>query len=244
MLAIAEEMVRQGLDPRASSLQIGIFGAEPWTNEMRAAIEATLDLSACDIYGLSEIMGPGVAVECAETKDGLTLWEDHFYPEIIDPESGEVLPEGAFGELVLTTLTKEALPAIRYRTRDLTRLLPGTARPMRRLERITGRSDDMLIVRGVNVFPSQIEELIVRDERLAPHYQIHLTRNGALDAVALHVETRESVGEEQYDDCARRLAHTIKNYAGVTMAVHVVAPGAIPRSQGKAVRVVDRRSLT
>jgi len=241
MLAIAEEMDRQGLDPRACSLEIGIFGAEPWSDQMRAQIESILEIDAVDIYGLSEIMGPGVAVECLETKDGLTLWEDHFYPEIIDPETGAVLPEGAFGELVLTTLTKEALPAIRYRTRDLTRLLPGTARPMRRLQRITGRSDDMLIVRGVNVFPSQIEELIVRDERLAPHYQIHLTRSGSLDEVALHVETQAGVEESDRFDCASSLAATIKSYAGVTMHVEVVAPGAIPRSQGKAVRVVDRR---
>jgi phenylacetate-CoA ligase len=241
MLAIAEEMARQGLDPHACSLEIGIFGAEPWSDQMRTQIESMLDIDAVDIYGLSEIMGPGVAVECLETKDGLTLWEDHFYPEIIDPETGKVLPEGSFGELVLTTLTKEALPAIRYRTRDLTRLLPGTARTMRRLQRITGRSDDMLIVRGVNVFPSQIEELIVRDARLAPHYQIHLTRSGALDEVALHVETLAGVGESDYADCARSLAATIKSYAGVTMQVEVVGPGTIPRSQGKAVRVVDQR---
>ena len=241
MLAIAEEMLRQGLDPRACSLEIGIFGAEPWTNEMRAQIESLLDIDAVDIYGLSEIMGPGVAVECVETKDGLTLWEDHFYPEIIDPESGAVLPEGAFGELVLTTLTKEALPAIRYRTRDLTRLLPGTARPMRRLQRITGRSDDMLIVRGVNVFPSQIEELIVRDERLTPHYQLHLTRNAALDEVTLRVEARGGVPEEQHAACGRALAATIKSYAGVTMRVEIVPAGTVPRSAGKAVRVVDQR---
>jgi phenylacetate-CoA ligase len=241
MLAIAEEMVKQGFDPRESSIEIGIFGAEPWTGDMRSQIESILDLSACDIYGLSEIMGPGVAVEAAETKDGLTLWEDHFFPEIIDPETGAVLPEGEFGELVLTTLTKEALPAIRYRTRDLTRLLPGTAYPMRRLQRITGRSDDMLIVRGVNVFPSQIEEFIVRDARLAPHYQIHLTREGALDEVALHVEVQHGIGEEQYGTCAKELAATIKTFSGVTMRVKVVAAGAIPRSMGKAVRVVDTR---
>jgi len=242
VLAIAEEMVRQGLDPTTCSLQIGIFGAEPWTQQMRAEIEAVLGIDAVDIYGLSEIMGPGVAIECIETKDGLTLWEDHFYPEIIDPETGAVLADGEFGELVLTTLTKEALPAIRYRTRDLTRLLPGTARPMRRLQRITGRSDDMLIVRGVNVFPSQIEELIARDERLALHYQIHLTREGALDEVALHVETHPAVPESDRDDCAQALAAKIKSYAGVTMRVNVTGPGTIPRSQGKAVRVVDQRN--
>jgi phenylacetate-CoA ligase len=241
MLAIAEEMTRQGLDPRECSLEIGIFGAEPWSDQMRSQIESILDIDAVDIYGLSEIMGPGVAVECLETKDGLTLWEDHFYPEIIDPETGAVLPEGSFGELVLTTLTKEALPAIRYRTRDLTRLLPGSARTMRRLQRVTGRSDDMLIVRGVNVFPSQIEEFIVRDARLAPHYQIHLTRSGALDEVTLHVETLAGVAESEHADCARTLAATIKSYAGVTMKIEVVAPGTIPRSQGKAVRVVDQR---
>lgn len=241
MLAIVEEMVRQGLDPKTCSLQIGIFGAEPWTQHMRVEIESLLGIDAVDIYGLSEIMGPGVGVECIETKDGLTLWEDHFYPEIIDPETGAVLPEGEFGELVLTTLTKEALPAIRYRTRDLTRLLPGTARPMRRLQRITGRSDDMLIVRGVNVFPSQIEELIARDERLTLHYQIHLTRNGALDEVALHVEAQPAVPEEQHAPCAQALAATIKGYAGVTMRVNVTGHGSIPRSQGKAVRVVDQR---
>jgi phenylacetate-CoA ligase len=187
-------------------------------------------------------MGPGVAVECLETKDGLTLWEDHFYPEIIDPETGAVLPDGEFGELVLTTLTKEALPAIRYRTRDLTRLLPGTARPMRRLQRITGRSDDMLIVRGVNVFPSQIEEFIVRDERLTPHYQLHLTRSGALDEVTLRVEAQSGVSAEHHTDCAQALAATIKSYAGVTMRVEVVTPGTIPRSAGKAVRVIDQRA--
>jgi len=241
MLAIAEEMTRQGLDPRSSSLEIGIFGAEPWSAQMRAQIESILDIDAVDIYGLSEIMGPGVAVESIETKDGLVLWEDHFYPEIIDPESGRVLPEGEFGELVLTTLTKEALPAIRYRTRDLTRLLPGTAYPMRRLQRITGRSDDMLIVRGVNVFPSQIEELIVRDERLAPHYQIHLTRAGALDEVTLRVEAQAGLPVEHHAACAQMLAATIKSYAGVTMRVDVVAACTIPRSMGKAVRVVDQR---
>jgi phenylacetate-CoA ligase len=242
VLAIAEEMVRQGLDPATCSLEIGIFGAEPWTNEMRAQIEAVLGIDAVDIYGLSEIMGPGVAVECLETKDGLTLWEDHFYPEIIDPQTGDVLPEGSFGELVLTTLTKEALPAIRYRTRDLTRLLPGSARSMRRLQRITGRSDDMLIIRGVNVFPSQIEELIVRDDRLTPHYQLHLTRSGALDEVLLRVEVHPGVAQDQFGQCAGALAATIKSYAGVTMHVDVVAPGTIPRSQGKAVRVIDQRA--
>ncbi len=241
MLAIAEEMERQGLDPRSSSLEIGIFGAEPWTEQMRGEMESVLNIDAVDIYGLSEIMGPGVAAECLETKDGLTLWEDYFYPEIIDPQTGAVLPDGEFGELVLTTLTKEALPAIRYRTRDLTRLLPGTARPMRRLQRITGRSDDMLIIRGVNVFPSQLEELIVRDGRLAPHYQIYLTRTGALDEATLHVETHGEFDSATREDCARALAATIKAYAGVTVRVEIVAPHAIPRSVGKAIRVVDHR---
>ena len=241
VLAIAEEMVRQGIDPRNSSLKIGIFGAEPWTEEMRAKVEATFDLDAVDIYGLSEIMGPGVACECVEAKDGLTLWEDHFYPEIIDPQTGQALPDGSFGELVLTTLTKEALPAIRYRTRDLTRLLPGTARPMRRLERVTGRSDDMLIIRGVNVFPSQIEELIVREEQLTPHYQIHLTRDGALDKARIIVESSRELSDEDRHACAERLVHTIKTYAGVTTRVEVAAPNTITRSQGKAVRVIDER---
>src|SRR5437867_1416300 len=187
MLAIAEEMQRQGLDPRASSLAIGIFGAEPWTPTMREAIEAKLDMDAIDIYGLSEVMGPGVAQECIETKDGLTVWEDHFYPEIVDSETGAVLPDGEKGELVFTSLTKEALPIIRYRTRDLTRLLPPSARSMRRMEKITGRSDDMLIIRGVNVFPTQVEELILRDIALAPHYQLEITRHGPLDHLAVEI---------------------------------------------------------
>ncbi len=193
MLAIADEFERQGLDPARSSLRLGIFGAEPWTNDMRAAIEQRMGMDAVDIYGLSEVMGPGVANECVETKDGPTIWEDHFYPEIIDPETGEVLPDGEFGELVFTSLTKEALPIIRYRTRDLTRLLPGTARTMRRMEKITGRSDDMMIVRGVNVFPTQIEELILKRAELAPHYQCILTREGPLDALTVAVETRPDV---------------------------------------------------
>lgn len=242
MLAIAEEMRRQGIDPRAASLEIGIFGAEPWSEQMRVQLESLMGIDAIDIYGLSEIMGPGVGVECLETKDGLTLWEDHFYPEIIDPQTGEVLPEGEFGELVLTTLTKEAVPAIRYRTRDLTRLLPGTARTMRRIERITGRSDDMLIVRGVNVFPSQIEELIVRDARLSLHYQIVLTREGALDEMTLRVETLADVDRVEIADCASTLKAAIKSYSGITVRVDAVVPGTLPRSQGKAVRVVDRRT--
>src|SRR6516164_8012903 len=241
MLAIAEEMERQGMDPRQSSLEIGIFGAEPWTPTMRQAIEARLDLDAIDIYGLSEVMGPGVAQECIETKDGLTIWEDHFYPEIIDPESGRVLPEGEKGELVFTSLTKEALPIIRYRTRDLTRLMPPTARSMRRMEKITGRSDDMLIIRGVNVFPTQIEELILKDAALAPHYQLEITRPRNLDELTVLVERAPLVGTEEGSTAGTRLAHLIKNLIGVTADVRVVQSGGIERSLGKAKRVVDKR---
>jgi len=241
LLAIAEEIERQGRDPRASSLQVGILGAEPWTESMRKQIESRLGLDAVDIYGLSEVLGPGVAVECVETKDGLTLWEDHFYPEIIDPQTGEVLPDGEFGELVLTSLTKEALPVIRYRTRDLTRLLPSTARTMRRLERITARSDDMMIVRGVNVFPSQIEELIMRDERLAPHYQIRLTRPGILDEVTIIVESATRLSEDEQNACSRSLATLVKKLIGVSVTVQLSSPGSIARSQGKAQRVIDER---
>jgi phenylacetate-CoA ligase len=241
MLAIAEEMERGGVDPTNCSLEIGIFGAEPWTEDMRRQIEARAGLNALDIYGLSEVMGPGVAQECAETKDGLTLWEDHFYPEIIDPQTGAVLPDGEFGELVLTSLTKEALPVIRYRTRDLTRLLPGTARPMRRLQRITGRSDDMMIIRGVNVFPSQIEELILRDARLAPHYQIRLTRTGALDEASVLAEALPGLSAADRGPCASELARAIKHWCGVTVNVEVVDFGTIARSMGKAARVVDER---
>jgi len=241
MLAIAEEMERQGLDPRASSLSIGIFGAEPWTPTMREAIEARLDMDAIDIYGLSEVIGPGVAQECIETKDGLTVWEDHFYPEIIDPETGAVLPEGAKGELVFTSLTKEALPIIRYRTRDLTRLLPPTARAMRRIEKITGRSDDMLIIRGVNVFPTQIEELILKQAALAPHYQLEITRPRALDELTVRVECAAGVGHAEGEAAGATLAHLIKNLIGVTAAVQVVACGGIERSLGKAKRIVDKR---
>src|SRR5678815_5358381 len=213
MLAIAEEMQRQGLDPRASSLSIGIFGAEPWTPTMRTAIEAVMDIDAIDIYGLSEVIGPGVAQECIETKDGLTVWEDHFYPEIIDPDTGAVLPEGEKGELVFTSLTKEAMPIIRYRTRDLTRLLPGTARTMRRMEKVTGRTDDMIILRGVNLFPTQIEELILRTPALSPHFQCVLTREGRLDALTVAVERRfdahVDVAREAGDDLAQLVKNTI-----------------------------------
>jgi len=243
MLAILDEFRRQGLDPRASSLAIGIFGAEPWTNAMRAEIEEAFDMHAVDIYGLSEIIGPGVANECVETKDGLHLWEDHFYPEIIDPETGRVLADGERGELVLTTLTKEAMPVIRYRTRDLTRLLPGTARTMRRIEKITGRSDDMIILRGVNVFPSQVEEQILRVGGLAPHYQLVLTRDGRLDAMTVRVEAEPGVaGAEQRAALAQELAQHVKGVIRVSVGVEVVDPGAIERSTGKARRVVDLRA--
>jgi phenylacetate-CoA ligase len=243
MLAIAEEMQRQGMDPRESSLSIGIFGAEPWTPTMRKAIESTLDMDAIDIYGLSEVIGPGVAQECIETKDGLTVWEDHFYPEIVDPQTGEVLPEGEKGELVFTSLTKEAMPVIRYRTRDLTRLLPGTARSMRRIEKITGRSDDMMIIRGVNVFPTQVEELILDDAMLAPHYQVEITRPRNLDEMTVLVERSPLAGSADADAAGTRLAQRIKNLIGVSAGVRVLAPGGIERSLGKAKRVVDKRKM-
>ena len=241
MLAIAEEMERQGIDPRTCSLKVGIFGAEPWTPTMREAIEARLDLDAIDIYGLSEVIGPGVAQECIETKDGLTVWEDHFYPEIVDPESGRVLPDGERGELVFTSLTKEALPIIRYRTRDLTRLLPPTARSMRRIEKITGRSDDMLIIRGVNVFPTQIEELILKSNSLAPHYQLEVTRPMNLDELTVLVERSPGTGGADADAAGSRLAHMIKSMIGVSAEVRVVQSGGIERSIGKAKRVLDKR---
>jgi len=241
MLAIAEEMERQGIDPRSCSLKIGIFGAEPWTPTMREAIEAKLGIDAIDIYGLSEVIGPGVAQECIETKDGLTVWEDHFYPEIVDPETGKVLPDGEKGELVFTSLTKEALPIIRYRTRDLTRLLPPTARSMRRIEKITGRSDDMLIIRGVNLFPTQIEELILKHAALAPHYQLEVTRPKNLDELAVLVERAPGAGGADGDAAGAELAHLVKSLIGVTIEVRVVQSGGIERSIGKAKRVVDKR---
>ncbi|MES2633077.1 MAG: phenylacetate--CoA ligase PaaK [Pseudomonadota bacterium] len=245
MLAIADEFERQGLDPNKSSLRLGIFGAEPWTNDMRTNIEARMGIDAVDIYGLSEVMGPGVANECIETKDGPTIWEDHFYPEIIDPETGELMPDGELGELVFTSLTKEALPIIRYRTRDLTRLLPGTARTMRRMEKITGRSDDMMIVRGVNVFPTQIEELILKCAELAPHYQCILTREGPMDSLTVAVETRQDVSHEstQAQAAAQKLAHEIKMYIGTSAVIELRATGGVERSLGKARRVVDQRKL-
>jgi len=241
MLAILDEFRTQGVDPAKCSLKIGIFGAEPWTNAMRTEIEDAFDMHAVDIYGLSEVMGPGVANECVETKDGLHIWEDHFYPEVIDPESGAVLPEGERGELVFTSLTKEAMPVIRYRTRDLTRLLPGTARSMRRMEKITGRSDDMMIVRGVNVFPTQIEELILKDERLAPHFVIELRREDRLDEMTVKVESRSGADDAARAACNKDLAHLIKALIGVTATVDTMPPGAIERSLGKAKRIIDLR---
>ena len=244
MLAIADEMQRQGLDPAASSLRLGIFGAEPWTNEMRRAIEQRMNIDAVDIYGLSEVIGPGVANECIETKDGPTIWEDHFYPEVVDPSTGEPLPDGQIGELVFTSLTKEALPIVRYRTRDLTRLLPGTARTMRRMEKITGRSDDMMIVRGVNVFPTQIEELILKLPALAPHYQCVLTRSGPMDELTVHVEVAPGleIGTDTAQAAARQLRHGIKTFVGTSAAIELRPVGTIERSQGKAKRVLDLRA--
>ncbi len=243
MLAILDEFRRQGLDPRACSLKIGIFGAEPWTTAMRREIEDAFAMDAMDIYGLSEVMGPGVANECLETKDGPHIWEDHFYPEVIDPDTGAVLADGQAGELVFTSLTKQAMPVIRYRTRDLTRLMPGTARSMRRMDRITGRSDDMMIVRGVNVFPTQIEEQILRSPGLTGHYQIVLTREGRMDEVSVHVEARaDFLAPEARHAEARAVALRIKEVVGVTAQVVVGLPGSVERSVGKAVRVIDRRT--
>ncbi|MGA2053866.1 MAG: phenylacetate--CoA ligase PaaK [Bradyrhizobium sp.] len=243
MLAILDEFKRQGLDSRKSSLKFGIFGAEPWTNAMRAEIEAAFDMNATDIYGLSEVIGPGVAQECVETKDGLHIWEDHFYPEVIDPATGAVLPDGEIGELVFTSLTKEAFPVIRYRTRDLTRLLPGTARPgMRRMEKVTGRSDDMIILRGVNLFPTQIEEVLLATDWCGGHFILELTREGRMDELTIHAEARP----ERWDgngliEQAERITAHIKNTIGVTSRVKVVAPETLERSLGKAKRVYDRR---
>ncbi len=242
MLNILEQFHKAGLDPRESSLKVGIFGAEPWTDAMRKEVEAAFDMHAVDIYGLSEIMGPGVANECVETKDGPVIWEDHFLPEIIDPESGEVLPDGEMGELVFTTLTKEGLPMIRYRTRDLTRLLPGTARSMRRMAKITGRSDDMIILRGVNVFPSQIEEQVMATGGLAPYYQIELYKSGRMDAMRVLVEASpDSTDELSKTAAARMLTKRIKDIVGVSTEIIVEDPGQVERSQGKAKRVVDNR---
>lgn len=244
MLSIADEFERQGMNPAESALRIGIFGAEPWTDDMRTAIEKRMALDAVDIYGLSEVMGPGVASECAETKDGPTIWEDHFYPEIIDPDTGKVLPDGEFGELVFTSLTKEALPIIRYRTRDLTRLLPGTARPMRRMAKITGRSDDMMIIRGVNVFPSQIEELLLRRPALAPHYQLVLTKQGPMDCLTVRIEPNGALSSDNatLDAAQRALAHDIKSLIGITAKIERLPVNGIERSVGKARRIIDERN--
>ncbi|HEU5005553.1 MAG TPA: phenylacetate--CoA ligase PaaK [Jatrophihabitantaceae bacterium] len=242
LLALLDEFERQGLDPRESSLRIGILGAEPWTEAMRAEIEDRLDMHAVDIYGLSEVMGPGVAQECVETKDGLHIWEDHFYPEVIDPLTGDVLPDGEPGELVFTSLSKQALPIIRYRTRDLTRLLPGTARPsLRRMEKITGRSDDMIILRGVNVFPTQLEEILLVTPGLAPHFQLVLSKQGRLDAMTVRVEARPDCPAERRADAAREVVIAVKQRVGVTVAVEVVDPDSLERSLGKLQRVIDRR---
>lgn len=241
MLALLDEFRRQGIDPRSTSLKIGIFGAEPWTEAMRQEIQSDFDMHAVDIYGLSEVMGPGVANECVETKDGLHIWEDHFYPEVINPETGEVVPDGQEGELVFTSLTKEALPIIRYRTRDLTRLLPGTARTMRRMEKITGRSDDMIILRGVNVFPTQIEEQILKVPTMSPHYYIELTRQGRMDHMQVVVESRPDSGPINAMTEAAKLSGFIKENIGVSVNVVVVDPSSIERSLGKAKRVIDKR---
>ena len=243
MLCIADELERQGVDCRKLSLRAGIFGAEPWTDSMRANLEQRLDIDAVDIYGLSEVIGPGVAQECVETKDGPTIWEDHFYPEIIDPETGEVLPDGEEGELVFTSLTKEALPVVRYRTRDLTRLLPGTARTMRRMDKITGRSDDMLIIRGVNVFPTQVEEQIFRIPSLAPHYQIEINRSGNLDEMTVNVELAPDAETTAKQPAAAALQKHVKDLIGVSARVNVHEEGGVARSEGKAKRVIDKRKL-
>ncbi|MFL6272936.1 MAG: phenylacetate--CoA ligase PaaK, partial [Actinomycetes bacterium] len=242
MLALIDEMARQGHDLRATSLKVGIFGAEPWTEDMRREMEQRLDMHAVDIYGLSEVMGPGVANECVETKDGLHIWEDHFYPEVVDPETGQVLPDGERGELVFTSLTKEALPVIRYRTRDLTRLLPGTARSMRRMEKVTGRTDDMIILRGVNLFPTQVEELILRIPGLSPHYQCVLTRPNRMDEMTVRVEARDpQTNAEERARLGGELAGHVKHTIGVTVAVDVVEPNVLGRSSGKLNRILDER---
>lgn len=244
-LSILDEFAAQGLDPRDCSLDVGIFGAEPWTNAMRHEIEQAFDMHAVDIYGLSEIMGPGVANECIETKDGLHIWEDHFYPEIINPETGEVVAEGEQGELVFTSLTKEAFPIIRYRTRDLTRLLAGTARSMRRMEKVTGRSDDMIIVRGVNVFPTQIEEALMACPGLAPHFQIELSRPGRMDQMQVMTEASDTaMGPEDRANAGRELAAAIKQSIGISVKIDVKDVGGVARSEGKAVRIVDNRPKT
>lgn len=241
MLAVADEFDRQGIDPRATAMRVGIFGAEPWTESMRAEIERRLGIDAADIYGLSEVMGPGVACEFIETKDGPTIWEDHFHPEIVDPDSGAPVPDGQPGELVFTTLTKEAMPVVRYRTRDLTRLLPGSVTAMRRMAKITGRSDDMLIVRGVNLFPSQVEEQILRDPALSGHYVIELSRTGALDDLLVRVEARAALDSDARGHSAAELARRLKGMCGLSATIDIASPGAVERSMGKAKRVIDKR---
>ncbi|MFF8612326.1 phenylacetate--CoA ligase PaaK [Streptomyces sp. NPDC015350] len=241
MLTLLDEFERQGVDPRSTSLRTGIFGAEPWTQEMRREIEERFGIDAVDIYGLSEVMGPGVAQECVETKDGLHVWEDHFYPEVVDPLTGEVLPEGEEGELVFTSLTKEAMPVIRYRTRDLTRLLPGTARVFRRMEKVTGRSDDLVILRGVNLFPTQIEEIVLRTPGVAPHFQLRLTREGRLDVLTVRAEARAGAGPEQRTAAAESITTAVKDGIGVSVGVEIVDPETLERSVGKFRRIVDER---
>ncbi|GGP45404.1 MULTISPECIES: phenylacetate--CoA ligase PaaK [Streptomyces] len=241
MLTLLDEFERQGVDPRSTSLKVGIFGAEPWTEGMRREIEERFAIDAVDIYGLSEVMGPGVAQECVETKDGLHIWEDHFYPEVVDPFTGEVLPDGEEGELVFTSLTKEAMPVIRYRTRDLTRLLPGTARTFRRMEKVTGRSDDLVILRGVNLFPTQIEEIVLGTPGVAPHFQLRLTREGRLDALTVLAEARADATADEREKAARGIAAAVKDGVGVSVNVEVVDPETLERSVGKIRRIVDLR---
>ncbi|RRQ74643.1 phenylacetate--CoA ligase [Streptomyces griseofuscus] len=241
MLTLLDEFERQGVDPRTTSLRVGIFGAEPWTEQMRREIEERFAIDAVDIYGLSEVVGPGVAQECVETKDGLTVWEDHFYPEVIDPVTGEVLPEGERGELVFTSLTKEAMPVIRYRTRDLSRLLPGTARVFRRMEKISGRSDDLVILRGVNLFPTQIEEIVLRTPGVAPHFQLRLTRTGRMDSLTVRAEARAGAPSEVREAAARSIVTAVKNGIGVSVDVEIVEPESLERSVGKIRRIVDLR---
>ncbi|MFF3341959.1 phenylacetate--CoA ligase PaaK [Streptomyces flavidovirens] len=243
MLTLLDEFERQGVDPRTTSLKVGIFGAEPWTEEMRREIEERFAIDAVDIYGLSEVIGPGVAQECVETKDGPHIWEDHFYPEVVDPVTGEVLPDGEQGELVFTSLTKEAMPVVRYRTRDLTRLLPGTARPgFRRMEKVTGRSDDMVIVRGVNLFPTQIEEIVLRTSGIAPHFQLRLTREGRMDRLTVRAEARPEATGEQRAAAAASIAAAVKDGVGVSAGVEIVDPGTLERSVGKLRRIEDLRT--
>ncbi|MEV0534774.1 phenylacetate--CoA ligase PaaK [Kitasatospora sp. NPDC050463] len=242
LLTLLDEFEKQGVDPRSTSLRVGIFGAEPWTEAMRHEIEERMDIHAVDIYGLSEVMGPGVAQECVETKDGLHIWEDHFYPEVVDPLTDQVLPDGESGEIVFTSLTKEALPVVRYRTGDLTRLLPGTARPaFRRMAKVTGRCDDMIILRGVNVFPTQVEEILLRTPAVAPHFQLRLTRRGRLDHMTVRVEARPGAAPEQREAARAAIARGVKDGVGVTVEVEVVEPYTLERSVGKIRRVIDLR---